>query len=343
MSLYPLTFAPVFKRYTWGGSRLARIAGRDAPAGKVAESWEVSAHRNGQTPVANGPLAGQLLSDLLRSHGEALVGHRNRAAIARARFPLLIKLLDANDWLSVQVHPGDEYALRHEGDLGKTEMWVVLEADAGAELIFGLDAETDEAALRRALAENRLEALLHRQPARAGDVFFVPAGTIHAIGPGLLLAEIQQSSDTTYRLYDWGRDPAGAEPRPLHVEQALAVLDFSRVRPGPVKARAGEEQGTRVELLASCSSFETRRLALAAGESYVGRCDGATFELWCALSGAVSFAWSGEAVAAAALQWVLLPAALGAFEVRAVAASTLLRVVTPEAENRESPLGSTPS
>ncbi len=330
VSLYPLTFAPVFKRYTWGGRKLARIAGRDAPEGRVAESWEVSAHPRGPTPVANGPLAGQLLSELLERYGEALVGRRNREAISRRRFPLLIKLLDANEWLSVQVHPGDEYALRHEGDLGKTEMWVVLQADPGAELIFGLDARTDAAALRRALAEGRLEALLHRLPARAGDVFFVPAGTVHALGPGLLLAEIQQSSDTTYRLYDWGRDPAGATPRPLHIEQALAVVDFSSIRPGRAEPETRSRDGGSVEILASCPSFETWRLSLAAGESYSGRCDGETLELWCALAGGADFRWRGEAVAGAALQWVLLPAGLGDFEVRATADSSLLRVFTPE-------------
>lgn len=329
MSLYPLTFAPVYKSYAWGGRKLAHVVGRDIPVGKVAESWEVSAHPSGETAVLDGSLAGRSLADLQSEYGEALVGRRNRDALSRERFPLLIKLLDANEWLSVQVHPDDGYALRHDNDLGKTEMWVVLQADDHAELILGLGQATDPDRLRQAVVDNRLESLLHRLPARAGDVFFVPAGTVHALGPGLLLVEIQQSSNTTYRLYDWGRDSCGAQPRPLHVEQALEVLDPEAIRLGPVDPRVSDEDGRVVETLASCPYFETQRLSLAAGKSYAGVCDGETFELWCALSGSCELHARGIAVAGGTLQWVLLPAALGAFEVRTTVDSTLLRVITP--------------
>lgn len=329
MSLYPLTFDPVFKTYAWGGRKLARVIGRETPPGKVAESWEVSAHPNGPTPVLDGPLASRLLSDLQSEHGEALVGRRNRDALARGRFPLLIKLLDASEWLSIQVHPPDAYALRHERDLGKTEMWVVLQADEGAELIFGFERETDLSELRRAIAENRLESLLHRLPARAGDVFYVPAGTVHALGPGLLLAEIQQSSDATYRLHDWNRGPGAYPSRPLHVEAALEVVDTQAIRPGPVGPTTREQGGRMVEILASCPYFETQRLSLEAGESYAAVCDGETFELWCPLTGSIEVGWSGAGVRGGTLRWVLLPAELGDFEVRATDDVTLLRVFTP--------------
>ncbi len=329
LTLYPLTFAPVFKAYTWGGRKLGSVLDRDIPTGKVAESWEVSAHPNGPTVVLEGEHAGRSLAELLEQYGTRLVGRRNRTAVDRRRFPLLIKFLDANEWLSVQVHPSDDYALEMENDLGKTEMWVVLQADPGAELILGFDGPTDRAALERAVSEDRLVTLLHRSTPRTGDVFFVPAGTIHALGPGLLLAEIQQNSDTTYRVYDWGRDPGGSQPRPLHLTQALAVTDLETVRPGAVVPEIHRRDGREVEILASCPHFQTERLALAAGESYSGRCDGETLELWCALTGGVELEWSGEPVACPAVHWVLLPAELGRFDLRAVDDSTLLRVFTP--------------
>lgn len=335
MPLYPLTFEPVFKPYTWGGRKLARVVGRRTPPGKIAESWEISAHPSGPTPVRDGAFAGRMLADLQRELGTALVGRRSREALARERFPLLIKLLDANEWLSVQVHPNDAYALEHEGDLGKTEMWVILDADPGAELIFGFAHEIDRAQLRQAIRQERLEPLLHRLPARAGDAFFVPAGLVHALGPGLLLVEIQQSSDATYRLFDWGRDPGGARPRPLHVEPALEVLDLGAVRPGPVEPRPRRSgDGRVVETLASCPQFETERLSLAAAEACAGVCDGETFELWCALTGGIEVRWSGGAVAVGALEWVLLPAEIGSFEMHATSDSTLLRVLTPDTPER---------
>jgi mannose-6-phosphate isomerase len=150
-----------------------------------------------------------------------LVGENNAAALALGKFPLLIKLLDANRWLSVQVHPKDDYALRHEGEFGKTEMWVVLHAEPGAELIYGFRRGVTRDAYAAVLGTERSADDLHRVAVQAGDVIFVPAGAIHALGPGIIVAEIQQNSDTTYRIYDWGR------PRPLHLEQALDVLDFT--------------------------------------------------------------------------------------------------------------------
>jgi mannose-6-phosphate isomerase len=329
VSLYPLTFSPVFKRYTWGGRKLGSVVGRDIPDGIVAESWEVSAHRNGPTPVLEGPLAGLQLSELQERFGEELVGSRNRAALERGTFPLLIKFLDAHEWLSVQVHPGDEYAREHENDLGKTEMWVVLQADPGSQMIFGLSEATDRAHLQLAISEKRLEPQLHRLEARAGDVFLVPSGTVHALGPGLLLAEIQQSSDATYRLYDWGRDPDADPPRPLHIERSLDVLDYDAVRPSPVQPGVRTEGGYQVEELATCPYFETERLSLPAGATYEGSCNGQTFELWCVLTGTATLHWNDTETPHPAIQWILLPASLGDFRLTVPEDTTLLRVFTP--------------
>jgi mannose-6-phosphate isomerase len=323
--LYPFTFDPIFKDYPWGGRNLGDQLGRKIPDGIVAESWEIAAHPNGSSTVNNGPLAGLTLPQVQEKLGLALVGSRNEEALALGKFPLLIKLLDANRWLSVQVHPGDDYAQVHEGEWGKTEMWVVLHAEPNAELIFGFKPAVDRTKFAQAVADGRTEAVLHRLPVKAGDVIFVPAGAIHALGPGLIVAEIQQNSDVTYRIYDWGR------PRPLHIEQALAVLDFNLVEPGPRQPLTLlDDNGLHVEQIGICDYFETERLTMPAGSSFFGLCDGETFEIWAVLSGEATLAWDGEPLSLRGVSWVLLPAELGEFQLTAEQESVLLRVVTPD-------------
>jgi mannose-6-phosphate isomerase len=323
--LYPLRFDPVFKAYPWGGRSIATVLRRPVPSGPVAESWEISAHKDGRTPILSGELRGRDLSWLLEAGGEALVGVNNRDAINRHRFPLLVKILDANDWLSVQVHPDDQYALDHEGDLGKSEMWIVLAAEPGAEILLGFKYGVEPQAFEKAIHRGTVTELLHRTSARPGDVFFVPPGTIHAIGPGILLAEIQQSSNVTYRIFDWDRKP----PRTLHLERALEVLDFDAVEPGPIVPRQADTTGR--ELLASCHCFRTERVVLAPGRTITGDTAGRSFEIWGTLDGAATLEVGGDATDLAAVSWILLPAALGAFQIRASERTTLLRVHTPPA------------
>lgn len=322
--IYPLTFDPVFKDYPWGGRNLETRLGRTIPDGIVAESWDIAAHRNGSSMVNAGPLQGKSLPEVFDLLGEALVGNRNQRSLQQKRFPLLIKLLDAQQWLSVQVHPDDAYALAHDGDLGKTEMWVVLHAEPGAELIYGFRAGVTRDSYALDIAENRAGDALHRVPVAVGDVIFVPAGAVHALGPGIIVAEIQQNSDTTYRIYDWGR------PRPIHVQQALDVLDFSLIEPLPAKpVTLLDDEGLHVEQLATCAYFETERIALPAGSQFFGLCDGDTFEIWAALSGRVTISWDGAPLTLTGVNWVLLPADLGEFQVIAEQESVLLRVTTP--------------
>lgn len=326
--VYPLTFTPVFKDYPWGGRALSTRFGRPLPDGIVAESWEIAAHPNGASVVRNGVLAGNTLSDVLAVWAGALVGKRNLAALAQGRFPLLIKLLDANRWLSVQVHPDDAYGLTHAGEFGKTEMWVVLHAEPGSEIIYGFAPGVDREAFAQAIADGETEHLLHRLVVGEGDVIFVPAGAVHALGPGVIVAEIQQNSDTTYRIYDWGR------ARPLHIEQAMAVLDFDLVAPAAVTPQQVAD-APKTELIGECAYFRTERLRLVAGETVHGVCDGSTFEIWGALQGAVRMDWAGDSVALHAVDWVLLPAAMGPFSITATADCVLLRVITPEAKDAQ--------
>ena len=324
VAVYPLTFEPVFKDYPWGGRNLASQLGRTLPDGIVAESWEIAAHPHGSSVVATGAQAGRTLVEVMAAWGEALVGSRNRYALAHDRFPLLIKLLDAQRWLSVQVHPDDDYALAHAGDFGKTEMWVVLAAEPNAELICGFQPGVTHELFASAIADGATEPWLHRVKVRRGDVIFVPAGAVHALGPGIIVAEIQQNSDTTYRIYDWGR------PRPIHIEQALDVLDFGLIAPRPLTPTPVIGAPVPTEVIGECRYFRTERLTTTAGASIPGRCDGATFEIWGVLDGGLTLSWDGAPVTLAAVGWVLVPAGLGDFAITTPVPSTLLRVVTPE-------------
>ncbi|MBE6851280.1 MAG: class I mannose-6-phosphate isomerase [Ruminococcus sp.] len=210
------------KDYLWGGSRLQEY-GKISDSGRIAESWELSCHPDGESIIADGEYEGRTLTEFLRDHPEAFGTNRERFD----RFPVLIKLIDAKENLSVQVHPDDAYALSHEGELGKTEIWYIVEAQPDAELIYGFREELTKEEFRRAIEENTLLDKVKRVSVKAGDVFFIPAGTLHAIGKGILLAEIQQNSNITYRVFDYGRVGADGKPRELHIEKALDVTTLT--------------------------------------------------------------------------------------------------------------------
>jgi len=333
VALPPLTFAPQFRDYLWGGRNLEMILGRALPPGIVAESWEISGHPSAPTVVDGGPLDGRALPELLAEYGQALVGRRSREMLTLGRFPLLVKLLDAQRDLSVQVHPDDAYARAHGDDaLGKAEMWVVLHAAPGAELICGLAPGATREALRAALEEGDPGPLLRRMPIAPGDAVHLPAGTVHALLAGALVAEIQQNSDATYRLYDWGRLGADGRPRELHVDKALDVIAWDR--PAPCKATPRPlhaEEGVVREALVSGDDprarFTVERVTLGPGVAFSNTCDGETFEIWGVLAGSAEVVWAGAPTALEAVRFALLPATLGTFGVRAGAAgATALRV-----------------
>lgn len=331
MSLYPLTFTPFFKSYMWGGRNLAERLGRALPDGKVAESWEIAAHQDGTTAVANGPWQGTLLTALQAQLGLALVGRRAAWAQQRGKFPLLIKLLDAAAPLSVQVHPPDAYALAHEGnELGKTEMWVVLHAAPGAGVILGVAAGTTPAAFRQAVEMGKPEPYLHHVPVQTGDVVCVPAGTLHAILGGVIIAEIQQNSNTTYRVYDWNRLDAEGQPRELHVAKALDVIEFGQVEPGLCQPQlAWTQSGIRAFTLCQNACFVTERVEMAARTEYTGLTDGETLEIWGVIQGEAVAAGGGEQVVMPAVQFVLMPASLGPFTLHSQTETVLLRTYLP--------------
>lgn len=219
-NVYPLFLEPALKQYLWGGTRLTEEFGFGKDMDTVAEAWMLSCHPHGPSTVRNGALAGLTLPQALDKLGRAALGGR----LSAKDFPLLIKFIDARDRLSLQVHPDDAYARSVKLPRGKTEMWVVLDCLPGAELIYGLTRPVEEKELRSAVENDTMESLCRHLPVKKGDVFYIPAGTLHAIGSGILIAEVQQNADVTYRVSDYGRLGADGKPRELHKEQAIAVI-----------------------------------------------------------------------------------------------------------------------
>ena len=222
MKPYPLLLKPPIKDYLWGGTRLITDFGFETTSAKAAEAWVLSCHKDGASLIANGELAGHTLPEALDQWGDAAVGDK---AAAFPYFPILIKLIDARDRLSVQVHPDDAYAMRVEGEFGKTEMWYVVDCEPGAALLYGFSRGLTQEEFRRRIETDTLEEVCNRVPVKKGDVFFIEAGTLHAIGAGTLIAEVQQNSNTTYRVSDYGRLGADGKPRPLPVDKAVDVTN----------------------------------------------------------------------------------------------------------------------
>ncbi len=240
---------PVTKHIIWGGERLSRDYGMGENGEKIAEAWELTCRGDGDNEIISGKYTGRLLSEFVRENPQAL-GTKQKGD----RFPLLIKLIDAEADLSIQVHPDDEYALSHTDDTGKTEMWYIVDAKPGAKLIYGLKRKYTRDELKTAIAAGTLESLMNYVEVKSGETYFIPSGLVHAIGAGILIAEIQQNSNITYRVYDYNRRQPDGSLRQLHIEPALDVIE--RFDPEAVKV---EKTG---DVIASCKYFEVRAIAL---------------------------------------------------------------------------------
>ncbi|MCK4747725.1 MAG: class I mannose-6-phosphate isomerase [Bacteroidales bacterium] len=226
-SLYPLRFQPIYKKLIWGGEKLREEYGKEDAPEMTGESWEISNVEDNISVVSNGFLAGNSLEEIIGVYMGDLVGDGIFEKFGTF-FPILTKFIHSNDNLSIQVHPGDDYAMEHHGENGKTEMWYILEADKDAKLIIGFNKDTDREEFLSCLKNGKLVELTNFEPVQKGDVLFMPTGRVHALGPGIVLAEIQQTSDMTYRIYDWDRKDADGRPRELHIDHALNVMDFKK-------------------------------------------------------------------------------------------------------------------
>ena len=262
--LYPLKFRPIFKDRVWGARNIERLYGKPLPvAVPIGESWEITDRPGDVSVIANGPLAGRDLRWLMENHARELLGN---AAALNGRFPLLIKILDAQNTLSLQVHPPASKADELKGE-PKTEMWFITEARADAALFVGLRRGVTRADFERKIADGTVAECFHRHPVRAGDAMFLPSGRVHAIGAGNVIFEIQQNSDTTYRVFDWNRVGLDGRPRELHVEESLASIDFNDFEPA-LQSHQTEPRGeANVRQLARCPLFTVEQIALASGKS----------------------------------------------------------------------------
>ncbi|MDR1892876.1 MAG: class I mannose-6-phosphate isomerase [Oscillospiraceae bacterium] len=306
MSLYPLLLRPVLKNMLWGGTKLITQYGRKSENPTVAESWELCCHRDGMSVIENGELSGRTLAEITKMD-KGLLGS---ACERFDRFPVLIKYIDAADILSIQVHPGNEYALANEGDLGKTEMWYVQDCEPGAFLYYGFNREISRDEFAARIQNNTLPEVLNRVFVKPGDTLLVEAGTLHAIGKGILIAEIQQNSNSTYRVYDFGRLDAAGNPRELHAQKALdvTVLKPPVRKPGAIGKRESFAGFDRT-LLSGCDWFTVYELCVH------GECplcaDGVSFHSLLCLDGGLELRYDIKSLSLCAGSSVFVPANLG--------------------------------
>ena len=294
----PFLLKPAGKDYLWGGHRLNTVFDKRIPLEPLAETWECSTHPDGPSVVADGMYAGKTLREVLAKHPEYLGTHPR----TRKELPILIKLIDADKDLSVQVHPNDDYAREHEnGSLGKTEMWYVLDAAPDAKLVYGFWRDMDREILEKSLRDGTVEKYLQKVPVKKDDVFNIEAGTVHAIGAGVLVAEIQESSNLTYRLYDYGRVDKDGKPRALHVEKALQTADLrASTEPRQPMRVLRYSRGCAVELLCRCRYFQVERLLLNTADQEAGaqmRTQGNSFQVLLCTDGDGALSWErGEII-----------------------------------------------
>lgn len=307
MKRMPLLMRYVCKTALWGGDTLKKRFGKVSDFDKLAETWELSVREKENTCIANGPYAGMTLAEYLRQAGADAVS----PTYDGGRFPLLVKLIDAADRLSVQVHPSDAYALAHEHDPGKTEMWYIVAAEQGAELIYGLKKGVSAADFAAAVQGGHVETVLASHPVRAGECYFIPSGMVHAIGRGIVVAEIQQNSDLTYRVYDYDRVGPDGKTRPLHREKAMDVtVPYTEEQAEGLRFSAGRKSP---ECLCNCAYFRVDR------HTVHGAAEGCVQEVFHALlvtEGTGEVAQGETCLSLTAGDCCFLPAGMGAYTLR---------------------------
>jgi mannose-6-phosphate isomerase len=304
MKPYPLQFIPVMQEKVWGGRSLARF-GFEMPDGPIGEAWLIGDHPNGTSKVKNGPLAGLGLDEVRERHGREWFGAKGLSR-RTGRFPLLLKLLDCEDDLSVQVHPGDDYERLAPGELGKTEMWYVLDAKPGATILYDLKPGFNRESFAELIREGRIMEGLQEVPVQPGDTFYIPAGTVHALRAGVLVVEVQQNSDTTYRLYDYDRPGLDGKPRELHIEDSLNVIRYD----AQATKKTTEVPGPNTWLRIAESPYFLVDKAEVSGR-FAQTTHPDSFQLLVICEGEGELHWDGQSLAIKPGDSFLIPANLG--------------------------------
>jgi len=322
LMLYPLTFQPIFKDRIWGGRELERLYGKPIPPNvPIGESWEITDRAGDTSIILNGALAGKTLRWLMENRAAELLGSA-RAATGN-HFPLLCKILDARDKLSLQVHPPTALAAQLHGE-PKTEMWYIADAGPGAELYVGLQAGVTRQQFEQKIEDGTVADCFHRVPVRAGDVMFLPSGRVHAIGDRLVIFEIQQNSDTTYRVFDWNRTGLDGKLRELHVAQSLASIDFNDFEPRLVQTPYRSEDGVEKRSLVEDPLFNVETWQMPAGAN--GPLPPKKLQIVAVTAGEIHIHSADEPVHLTAGRFGLIPASLGPTYLSALTQATLLRV-----------------
>ncbi len=308
-NLYPLKFTPICKEKIWGGNKLKELLNKEYPElPNCGESWEISGVQDEVSVVSNGFLTGNSLEELIEVYMGDLVGEKVYEKFG-TEFPLLIKFIDANDNLSIQVHPNDELSMERHDAFGKTEMWYVVQADPGSRLISGFNRKIDKERYLNYFKNGQLEEILNYESVKAGDVFFMPAGRVHAIGKGIVVAEIQQTSDVTYRIYDFNRVDDHGNPRELHTDLAVDAIDYKFETNYRTDYKSENDQSVK---LVDCQYFTTNILQLA-GSVDRDFADLDTFVIYICLEGTFTLSWEDQAIGVTKGDSVLIPAQINNF------------------------------
>jgi mannose-6-phosphate isomerase len=320
--LYPFTFQPIFKERIWGGRELERLYAKPLPPGKpIGESWEISDRPDDASVIANGPLAGKTLRWLMENHAAEILGDAKSAA--EGRFPLLCKILDAREKLSLQVHPPASKAAELKGE-PKTEMWFITDAAPDANLYVGLKRGVTWTEFEKKISDGSVADCFHRIPVRAGDAMFLPSGRVHAIGEGLVIFEIQQNSDTTYRVFDWNRVGLDGKPRELHIAQSLASIDFNDFEPKLAESNFAAAGKIQKRSLVNDPLFNVETWKLNSSASALLKPK--KLQIVAVTTGEIEIKSGSTVVKLSAGQFSLIPAGLERAEILAKSDAALLRV-----------------
>lgn len=306
-----LKLRPAFKDYIWGGDKLKREYGKNCDAKIVAESWELSTHPDGLSTIENGEYQGKTLLSYIQDKGKSVLGTKCKTV---DDLPILIKFIDARDNLSIQVHPDDSYALQNEGDYGKTEMWYVIEAEKGAQLVCGFNKEMTKKELEEAIKNNTLTHELYYVDVEKGDVFFIKPGTVHAIGKGIVIVEIQQRSNVTYRVYDYNRMGVDGKLRELHIDKSIDVLSLNRADQGKVDYHLISNEGYRYSDIIKCEYFNVSIIEVT--ESIDINVDETTFMALVVSEGEVVVRHEAENIVLTKGETIFLPAGSSTYSIK---------------------------